>query len=1307
MFYSQFILAKKGPLGTIWIAAHLERKLRKNQVADTDIGVSVDSILFPEMPIALRLSSHLLLGVVRIYSKKVNYLFDDCSEALLKVKQAFRSTAVDLPPEETTAPYHSITLPETFDLDDFELPDNDLQGNYVDQHISSKDQITLQDTMEGVVYSTSKFGLDERFGDDDASGLDLDEELLAEKAATPVLATGESNSDDDPEASVHANDSGILNQDLDEYDGDNEPVDYAQAPCTPGLWEEPNLSNVQETSACDDHQEPENHAITESTVKENLENVFPHEHQNQFELHEKSTPHVVETEQMIHDLGSTPFVEPLSTETVIPMSNDPAKVEDLQKKKLRDGPPPGFQTAISNHENFVEYQGNQDPAVQTGNDRYGNFVQYEGNQQNTFHLTTELESNTGKNNVVGTPQHNASLEPKNSTTPVLFPHDSMPSSNFPSLRPCVTFLNHETNAERPHATEALDRSFTEIHDAEIDQNHQVRVDNVIQRDVQLESFNSYTDDFSAPVTQREVQVGNINYANDFPAPEKRLSLPHWLSDVPKNFVPESTPIEKDITSGKKRSFAESSMTDHSLNLNESSGLFNTNTTPQSLNLNASSGFYNTNTTAQSLNLNQSSGFYTTDTTAQSLNLNQSSGFYTANTPAQSVNLNQSSGFYTTNTPAQSVSLNQSSGFYTTNTPAQSVNLNQSSGFYTTNTTAQSVNLNQSSGFYTTNTTAQSINLNQSSGFLSTNTTAQGLNLNQSTGPFTMDMTGQSVVNNDDLLSSILVGRKSSILKMKPSPPIVTSTKRGRPAGSKNAAPKTSVPKRKVLMDDNMVLHGDTIRQQLVNTEDIRRLRKKAPCTRSEISMLEKQFWEDEIFSEPIFTGVSIKLASLHNQLYSLSKIVVSHNDNASLEGGTDPKSISQNNEKGQQLEVGPTVPKEIASFDPVAQPTEFPVVTDNHTRDNNTVNSDYYGSQPPQMAATEDVAEPYGSQPPQMAATEDVAEPFNSEHDIFGERTAMEIDPKSFPDADIGASVMPTEIEPPTHADMVPSDTFDMSAAMSEVQVDASRQTDAPGVNSTENIDLQPVDMDINNFKSLESNIASETNIDVAPVKEVSEEKHDQDIEYRINEEEIANEDTSLASNVEPNVQNSVYNGIFGEESGTIAACDTEVNPVLENVLLDGRENPGHHVTFETTEMNVEDIPANNQANDDEFTHPAVENDTDFLNFDDDDDGNEADAGGDYGHDVEATRVIDNSGWSSRTKAVAKYLQIMFDKEGERGRNTLAVNNLLVGKTRKEASRMFFETLVLKTKDYIHVEQADPFENINIFPRAKLLKSDF
>lgn len=35
-----------------------------------------------------------------------------------------------------------------------------LCSNYVDHHVSSREQITLQDTMEGVTYSTSKFGLD-------------------------------------------------------------------------------------------------------------------------------------------------------------------------------------------------------------------------------------------------------------------------------------------------------------------------------------------------------------------------------------------------------------------------------------------------------------------------------------------------------------------------------------------------------------------------------------------------------------------------------------------------------------------------------------------------------------------------------------------------------------------------------------------------------------------------------------------------------------------------------------------------------------------------------------------------------------------------------------------------------------------------------------------------------------------------------------------------------------------------------------------------------------------------------------------
>lgn len=103
------------------------------------------------------------------------------------------------------------------------------------------------------------------------------------------------------------------------------------------------------------------------------------------------------------------------------------------------------------------------------------------------------------------------------------------------------------------------------------------------------------------------------------------------------------------------------------------------------------------------------------------------------------------------------------------------------------------------------------------------------------------------------------------------------------------------------------------------------------------------------------------------------------------------------------------------------------------------------------------------------------------------------------------------------------------------------------------------------------------------------------------------------------------------------------------------------------------------------------------------------------------SRLLENSGWSSRTRsvrdvvyffpliltlilvllaiifsctfirlahilmfahtlfsfrAVAKYLQNLFEDEAIHGRKVLSMDSLLDRKTRKEASRMFFETLV-------------------------------
>lgn len=146
MFYSQFLLEKKGPLGTIWIAAHLERKLRRNQVTGTNISAAVDSIISPEVPIALRLVGHLLLGVVRIYSKKVTYLYQDCSQTLTKINRAFHPVHVDLPPDANLAPFHSITLPEISEFEYMELDDVGFPSTSdSDPHVSTRDQITLHE----------------------------------------------------------------------------------------------------------------------------------------------------------------------------------------------------------------------------------------------------------------------------------------------------------------------------------------------------------------------------------------------------------------------------------------------------------------------------------------------------------------------------------------------------------------------------------------------------------------------------------------------------------------------------------------------------------------------------------------------------------------------------------------------------------------------------------------------------------------------------------------------------------------------------------------------------------------------------------------------------------------------------------------------------------------------------------------------------------------------------------------------------------------------------------------------------------
>ncbi|KAL0351116.1 UNVERIFIED_CONTAM: Sister chromatid cohesion 1 protein 2 [Sesamum radiatum] len=122
MFYSQLLLSKKGALGIVWMAAHCHKRLKKDQVQQTDISSSVDKIINDEVPVVThRILAFLLLGVVRIYSKKVDYLYNDCHEVLntlcgFKTGKSSRGGGV-----VSLRRYHSITLPKRFELDAFDL----------------------------------------------------------------------------------------------------------------------------------------------------------------------------------------------------------------------------------------------------------------------------------------------------------------------------------------------------------------------------------------------------------------------------------------------------------------------------------------------------------------------------------------------------------------------------------------------------------------------------------------------------------------------------------------------------------------------------------------------------------------------------------------------------------------------------------------------------------------------------------------------------------------------------------------------------------------------------------------------------------------------------------------------------------------------------------------------------------------------------------------------------------------------------------------------------------------------------------
>ncbi|XP_048878748.1 double-strand-break repair protein rad21-like protein 1 isoform X3 [Brienomyrus brachyistius] len=163
MFYTQLFTLKRGPLARIWLAAHWEKKITKMHVFECNLEATIKDIISPEVIIGLRISGHLLLGVVRIYFRKAKYLLSDCTDAVVKIKVAFRPGQTDLPSESLEASFKAITLPEDFTDFELQLPnisDIDFTDHFTLNQCKTED-ITLKED-----YGSSFHVLESDFGDE-------------------------------------------------------------------------------------------------------------------------------------------------------------------------------------------------------------------------------------------------------------------------------------------------------------------------------------------------------------------------------------------------------------------------------------------------------------------------------------------------------------------------------------------------------------------------------------------------------------------------------------------------------------------------------------------------------------------------------------------------------------------------------------------------------------------------------------------------------------------------------------------------------------------------------------------------------------------------------------------------------------------------------------------------------------------------------------------------------------------------------------------------------------------------------------
>lgn len=111
MFYSVFVLGKRGPLAKAWLAAHCRKKLKKNDILSVNVPQTVEAILQSRVRMSLRLMSHLMVGVTVIHNRQAVHLLADLEHARIVSTLKFTSK-VEAPEGKLQARLTDINLPD-------------------------------------------------------------------------------------------------------------------------------------------------------------------------------------------------------------------------------------------------------------------------------------------------------------------------------------------------------------------------------------------------------------------------------------------------------------------------------------------------------------------------------------------------------------------------------------------------------------------------------------------------------------------------------------------------------------------------------------------------------------------------------------------------------------------------------------------------------------------------------------------------------------------------------------------------------------------------------------------------------------------------------------------------------------------------------------------------------------------------------------------------------------------------------------------------------------------------------------------